>query len=128
MPRLLVHVVIAVCALSAFGVQVCPHLLELGMLHVLRLLGVWFACAVIARLLLLRRVVDSAPPLAQPARQLWLDLGCFAGAGVVFMVFDHFFYGYPWNSGGRVLVGCVTLGLFAGLDTALQREREVLLR
>ncbi len=128
MPRLLVHVVIAVCALSAFGVQVCPHLLQLGMLHVLRLLGVWFFFAVVARTLLLKPLVDGAPPLAQPARQLWLDLGCFVGAGVAFMVFDHFFYGYPWNSGARIVVGCLTLGLFAGLDTALQRERAVLLQ
>lgn len=126
MLRLLVHVVIAVVALSVFGVQVCPHLFEIGVLHVMRLLAVWFTLGVIARALVQRRVVDAAPSLAQPARQLWLDLGLFLGVGVVFMVFDVVVYGYPWNSGARIVVGCLTLGLFAGLDTALARERTVL--
>ena len=126
MLRLLVHAVVAVFALSAFGVEVCPHLAELGVPHVMRLLIGFIGIGVVVRFVVEDRVVGRAPLLSQPARQLWLDLGVFVGAALCLMVFDRFFYGYPWNSGVRIVVGCVTLGLFAGLDTALARERAVL--
>jgi adenylate cyclase len=85
-----------------------------------------FAVAGLGRALLVGRLIDAAPPLSQPARALWLDLGAFVAAGVLLMLWNRVTIGFPFSSGGRVVVGALTIGLFAGLDAALARERAVL--
>lgn len=126
MTRFLIHVLIGVTALSGFAVQVCPHLCAQGPWPVSTTLLGCFAVASLARALLVGRVVDAVPPLSQPARALWLDLGVFVAAGVLFMVWNRITIGFPLDSGARVIVGALTIGLFAGLDAALTRERRVL--
>ncbi|MDP2341114.1 MAG: adenylate/guanylate cyclase domain-containing protein [Deltaproteobacteria bacterium] len=128
MIRFLLHSALAVFALSAFGVEVCPHLHDFGVRGVVMILGAAFALVVVARIPLQKIVVDSAPPLDQSVRQLWLDLGLFLTAGSLVMVFDVVVFGWPFNSGARIVVGALTLGLFAALDTSLHRERVVLVQ
>ncbi len=67
----------------------------------------------------------SEAPLDQPGRQAALDFGLFVGVGVGVMFTNAIAFSFPLDSGARLVVGCLTLGLFAGLDSALRRERRV---
>lgn len=127
MLRFVVFAALASLVLSAFGVQVCPYLHSFGPGGIVAVLAASFVVVAVARVFLQRRV-DAAPLLEQPGRQLALDTGLFVVAGVLAMVFDEVFFGFPISSGGRLVVGALTLGLFAGLDSALLRERVVLSR
>ena len=128
MIRFLLHAVLASVALSAFGVQVCPYLHGFGSLSVLAVLAGAFTIVAVARVPLQARLVERATALDQPARQLWLDLALFLTAGLLLTVFNTVVFHFPLASGGRLLVGALTLGLFAALDTSLHRERAVLLQ
>eukprot|EP00831_Metopus_contortus_P079963 TRINITY_DN8064_c0_g1_i2.p1 TRINITY_DN8064_c0_g1~~TRINITY_DN8064_c0_g1_i2.p1 ORF type:complete len:525 (+),score=126.77 TRINITY_DN8064_c0_g1_i2:49-1623(+) len=71
-----------------------------------------------------RILVDPAPPVRQPFFQFGLYLGLFTVSGLLSSLFLYFDYGYPLlESGMKLVLGLLTLGVFAGLDMALARER-----
>jgi adenylate cyclase len=126
--RFVAHALLSAVALSAFGVEVCPYLHGLGALGVGGVLLAAFAIVCVLRPLLMQRFVDGHDDLQQPARQLQLDFGLFVLAGLLVLVFDAIVLHFPIASGARIVVGAVTMGLFAAIDSALARERAVLLR
>lgn len=123
--RFAVFAALSSLALGAFGVQVCPYLHSLGAGSVVVVFFVVFGVLALGRKPLEGLVVTAAPPLDQPGRQLLLDLGLFIAAGLAVTVIDLVIFGFPIGSGLRLVVGCLTLGLFAALDGALRRERVV---
>lgn len=73
------------------------------------------------------RWVESAPALRRSARQFRLDVGLFFGASIVMALLLLALYNYPlMQSGMKLVLGVVTVGVFAGLDLALARERAVI--
>ena len=86
-----------------------------------------FAAAFLVRGLLERSVVLSAPPPAQPERQLALDFCLALAAGVSAMTYNHLAYDFPLvGSGLKLALGCAVAGFFISLDMALTRERTVI--
>ena len=125
MVRFVAFAVGASLALSAFGVQVCPYLHGFGAAGVGVVFASVFGIAALLRGPLQRRLVFSVSPLDQPGRQASLDFALFVAVGVGVMVVNRVGFSFPFHSGVRLVVGSVTLGLFAALDSALRRERQV---
>jgi len=123
--RFAIFAALSSVALGAFGVQVCPYLHSLGPSSVVVVFVCVFGVLALLRSPLERRFVTAAPALDQPGRQLLLDLSLFIAAGLAVTVIDFFTFAFPIGSGMRLVVGCLTLGLFAALDGALRRERVV---
>lgn len=126
--RFVAHALLSALALSAFAVEVCPYQHGLGVAGVAGVLLTAFVSVCALRPVLMRRCVDGQDDLQQPARQLQLDFGLFVLAGLLVLVFDAVVLHFPISSGARIVVGAVTMGLFAAIDGALARERAVLLR
>jgi sigma-B regulation protein RsbU (phosphoserine phosphatase) len=82
-----------------------------------------FAAAFLARGAVHRRWVMGAEMAARPRRQFALDLGLFFFAGALVSGFNAAVHGFPPGSAFSLLFGCLVAGFFAGLDTALARER-----
>lgn len=73
------------------------------------------------------RYVETASPVLRSTMQFRIELGLFFGASMI-MAFTLFvLYSFPLlQSGMKLVLGIVTVGLFAGLDLALARERMVI--
>ncbi len=125
--RAVLSYVLAVAALTVYGVQVCPFLESLPGATLAGVIFAGFALALALRFPLQNRLVLAAPPTGRAGRQFALDLGLCLAAGLGVAVFDRLAFGFPWLSGVKLLVGCLVLGYFLGLDLALARERQVIL-
>ncbi|MCJ2165770.1 MULTISPECIES: SpoIIE family protein phosphatase [unclassified Pseudodesulfovibrio] len=74
-----------------------------------------------------RKWVDAAPPMDQPTFQFRLELTLFTASGLLSALILLFGYRYPlFESGLKLVLGIFTVGLFAGLDMALKRERMII--
>ena len=87
-----------------------------------------YAVALISRKPLVKRFVLPAVDTSQPKRQFTLDLLLSLMVGVLASVYNMLVLGFPITSTLSLLIGCVMAGFFLALDTALEREREVILR
>lgn len=85
-----------------------------------------FLAAYLFRIPLERRLVSAAPPPNRPGRQFSLELGLCALAGLIAGGYNHIVNGFPVFSGMKLFVGCLILGFFLGMDSALARERRVI--
>jgi phosphoserine phosphatase RsbU/P len=78
----------------------------------------------VARGLLVPRLVCPLPPQRQASAQFRLDFGLFLLAGAGMSLFNLWYYGFPLlGSGSKLALGVTTVGLFASVDLALERER-----
>lgn len=76
------------------------------------------------RTMLEPRYVSRAPQLRRSGRQFRLDFGLFCLAGMSMAFILYFGYGFPLLlSGFKLTFGVITIGLFAGFDLSLERER-----
>ncbi|QJB56401.1 SpoIIE family protein phosphatase [Pseudodesulfovibrio sp. zrk46] len=74
-----------------------------------------------------KRLVDSVPAIRQSLMQFRLELGLFLGAGLGMALILLLIYHFPlFQSGMKLVLGIVTVGMFAALDLALARERIVI--
>lgn len=73
------------------------------------------------------RFVHPAPPIQQSIIQFKLELSLFFAAGLTTAFILLFLYHFPLlQSGMKLVLGIFTVGMFAGLDLALARERMVI--
>jgi phosphoserine phosphatase RsbU/P len=95
---------------------------ELGVVILIPMAMAWGA-----RPYVQHRTVERARPLRRPLRQLQMDLGLFLAAGLTAGSILFAVYHYPLlQSGLKLVLGLFTVGLFAGLDMGLARERQVI--
>lgn len=87
-----------------------------------------YAVALISRKPLVKRFVLPVVDTSQPKRQFTLDLLLSLMVGVLASVYNMLVLGFPITSTLSLLIGCVMAGFFLALDTALEREREIILR
>ncbi len=85
-----------------------------------------YAAALISRGPLVKRVVLSQVDTLQPKRQFTLDLLLSLMAGILASVYNMLVLGFPITSTLSLLIGCLMAGFFLALDTALEREREII--
>jgi sigma-B regulation protein RsbU (phosphoserine phosphatase) len=87
-----------------------------------------FALALAVRPVLERRYVLVTPIENQPLRQFHLELALCLAAGGAVGVFNNLVHDFYLASALSLLVGCLAVGFFMGLDMALAREREAIRR
>jgi sigma-B regulation protein RsbU (phosphoserine phosphatase) len=87
-----------------------------------------FLLALMARRPLEKALVTRAVEHFQARRQFWVDLALCFLVGVLGGTFNDIAFGFPMASAISLLIGCLVMGFFIGLDTALAREREVIRR
>jgi len=92
------------------------------------ILFVAYAAALISRGPLVKWVVLSKVETLQPKRQFTLDLLLSLMAGVLASVYNMLVLGFPITSTLSLLIGCLMAGFFLALDTALEREREIIFK
>ncbi len=109
--------------LGFYGGQVCSFLEGLGAEHVALMLSVAFGIALAVRGVLERSLIDTAEPAARGRRQLVLEMSVFVATGVLITAWETAFHEFPLASGGKMTLGCATIGIFAAIDMALCRER-----
>lgn len=117
----LIHDAAFIVVFSVYGTQVCPYIDGLEIWWIIgptaAALAAHQALAALAR----KWVADL--PLASAARRLfWVDFGLFALSGFVLGAVYMFAYGFPFDSGAKVLIGFLALGFYVSLDLTFERE------
>ncbi len=113
----------AIVTLSFYGTRVCPFVDSLNPLIVIATFGASFGFVLVLKLALEERIMPAGDPFSKSVSQFFIDAGLFALAGLIITVFNTLSFGFPVASGLKVMIGCVTFGIFAGLDNGLRRER-----
>jgi len=90
------------------------------------ILLVSYGVAFVARGPLVKWYVPQADEADQPKRQFYIDLAVTLLAGVLASVYNMIFLAFPITSTLSLVVGCVMTGFFLALDTALEKEREII--
>ena len=91
------------------------------------ILFVAYAAVLISRRPLVKRVVLPAVDTLQPRRQFTLDLLLSLMAGILASAYNMLVLGLPLTGTLSLLIGCLMAGFFLALDTALERERKIIL-
>jgi sigma-B regulation protein RsbU (phosphoserine phosphatase) len=82
-----------------------------------------FLAALVLRPYLQRTAVLQVTDADQPKRQFFMDLALCLLAAVLVMTLNRMLLAVPLINGYAILFGCLILGFFLALDTALARER-----
>ncbi|UZP66648.1 SpoIIE family protein phosphatase [Desulfovibrio mangrovi] len=95
-------------------------------------LPVWQLAVIIAiplaaaygiRAAIFSHILASSLPMDRSRRQVRLDFGLFVAAGIVMALYNYIAFGFPFaQSGLKLVLGAITLGLFTALDLALETE------
>lgn len=123
--RAIWHYISSLVILLIYGIQVCPLLdsltpAQLGIPIVVALGIQWLLHLASENLL-----VANAPYEKQVWRSLSCNLGLFLASGIALALFNQLVYGFPMESGLKVVFGFASLGFFAALDLSLQQERRL---
>jgi len=118
------YILLSIVVVSFYGTRVCPFIDSLPALTIVEVFVAAFVAIMALHAILEPILVDRAPVLKQPARQIMLDLSMYLIAGSIITAIDLTVFDFPVESGMKVIVGCLTFGVFASLDNALLRERE----
>jgi len=119
-----IYILLSIGVLSFYGTRVCPFIDSLPAITVIEVFLAGFAGALVLKAIIEPYFVDRAAVMQQPVRQLILDMSTYLFAGAIITYVDVVFFNFPAESGYKVIVGCLTFGVFASLDNALLRERE----
>jgi sigma-B regulation protein RsbU (phosphoserine phosphatase) len=87
-----------------------------------------FGLTLLIRQPLQNRTVEAAAEIAQPKRQFFMDVFLVVFAGMLAGVFNTLVFAFPLASSGTLLMGCMVSGFFLALDTALARERTIIVQ
>lgn len=123
--RLTVHYLWSLAILTIYGGQVCPFLATLSLGRWFLILAVAFGLMFFFRTLLYSRLIQSAPLDRQAVRVMYLDFGLFFVGSLAVTLYNLIAYSFPFDSGLKVVLGFSTLGFFAAIDLALERERRI---
>ena len=86
-----------------------------------------FLLLLVVRRLSLKRFIDNAPSLLKPKRAFLLELVICISAALLIMAYQIKVLHFPIATTGSMLIGCIIAGFFIGINSALYREREVIL-
>ncbi|MEM8954887.1 MAG: adenylate/guanylate cyclase domain-containing protein [Verrucomicrobiota bacterium] len=114
-----------VSVIAVYGGEVCPFVDSMGIVMWLMVLVPVFGLGFLMRAWLFPLWMAKVEPLRQPLMQFRLDFVWFAGMGAIITFFNLAFFAFPIVSGVFVTVGIISMGLFAAIDLALERERRL---
>ncbi len=121
--RLILHYITALIILILYGARVCPFLETLTPLQLGGPIAVALAVQWSLQDPLRQRLVDTLPYEKRVRRRLILECGLFLLSGATLMIFNTLYYGFPLESGLKVLIGFAVAGFFISVDLALEQER-----
>ena len=126
MRALTLYLFVAIAA-PIYGGQVCPFMEGLPVWEFESYVVLPALLIIAVRASLQPLYVNGAPLMERSSRQFKLDMGLFTLAGLTASLVLHLGPELPlWQPGLKLTLAFVTGGLFASLDLALAREREVI--
>lgn len=122
---------VAIGLLSYYGTEVCPFLDSLSATQLVAVHAVACAVAFALRTGLIwhihqREAGEEAPDTGRPWLYLRTDLGCWVLIGALVTIWDFAIYDFPLGSGLKVVLGCLTLGIFTSTSLALDVEHRLI--
>ena len=123
--RRLIHYGISMAIIPIYGTQVCPFVEEQSLFWVVIPIMTVYALQYLIGIPLWKRVVAERALEKQVQSALILEMVLFITAGVVLTIVNMVAFGFPIESGLKLIVGILGLGFFAAVDLALEAERHV---
>lgn len=120
--RVLLHYISAFFLMAIYGGQVCPFLESLSFAQLTAPIGVALTVQFFCRKPLFKFFVDNASFALQARRVFQVEFSLFIVFSLFVAIFNTLVYGFPIGSGLKLVLGLSTLGLFASIDLALQKE------
>ncbi|MGA1195812.1 MAG: hypothetical protein ACO36I_04840, partial [Candidatus Latescibacterota bacterium] len=121
---------LSIIALTYYGIEVCPFLETLSTVELLTILAIAFAISGICRALILHALENTSSPhevnLQKPWQYLQIDIAMWLFTGILVTVWNTYHYQFPIESGFKVVLGCLTLGIFSASYLALKVEHELI--
>ncbi|MDP6042071.1 MAG: hypothetical protein QGG64_26210, partial [Candidatus Latescibacteria bacterium] len=128
--RLIGLYAISVILLTYYGIEVCPFLETLQISELVTVLTGAFVLAGVYRFVALgqlsKSTAEHAVNLQRPWHFLSVDLSAWFFAGILVTGWNAYHYEFPLGSGFKVILGCLTLGLFSASYMALEVENELI--
>ena len=118
------HYLATTALLVFYGNRVCPFIDAMPLHAWAALVAGVFLALWLVRLPLARLVLARSATGHDGRNLLLMDLALYLAGGLVISVIDYAVFHFPHGSGTKVLVGCLALGAFTGLEAALARERQ----
>lgn len=115
------HYVLFLGVYGLYGYQVCPLLERLSLAQLLGPAAVVLAIQLGLRALIGPVIARAGLPV-QLRLWFWTDFSLFAAGGVGLALFNLYYFGFILESGAKVLVGFLVVGLYAALDLTFERE------
>ena len=115
------HYAIFLGVYGVYGVQVCPLLDRLSLYNLLVPAAVTLAILFALRLVVGPYVARAAPPL-QLRLWFWAEFGLFIAGGAGLAYYNWVTFGFPTESGAKVMTGFVIVGLYSAFDVTFERE------
>jgi len=123
--RVGIHYLATLIFIGIYGIQVCPFIEGLTPLELATPLTLIVGFQYLLHLILDKRFIISAPLKFRVKRTFQLELLLFLLSGILLTISNSLVYDFPVSSGLKMVLGFVTLGLFASIDLALLRERKL---
>ncbi|MFH1566592.1 MAG: hypothetical protein ABIL09_01235, partial [Gemmatimonadota bacterium] len=122
---------LAIGLLSYYGTEVCPFLDSLRPQQLVTVHAGACLVAFALRTWLLHRArqreaAEATPDTGRPWQYLRIDLECWLLIGSLVTAWDFAVYDFPVGSGLKVVLACLTLGIFTSTSLALDVELELI--
>jgi adenylate cyclase len=118
-----IYSLIAAVLLSIYGVAVCPYIDNLPNIIVLTVFGSAFLLHAMINTQITSRLINFSPPAARAKWMFYCELCFYILFGVLLAAYNFIEFGFPVESGVKIIVGATAIGLFASMDIALHKER-----
>jgi len=120
--RALTYYLLTPLILAIYGGEVCPFLDSLTLTTLLIILLCGFIATYVLRHLVLKNIVQNEKLSGVQKGKFRAEFLLFLAAGMTLTIYNNIHYGFPLESGLKLIVGCGTLGFFASTDLALEHE------
>ncbi|MBT5828674.1 MAG: hypothetical protein HOH77_00665, partial [Candidatus Latescibacteria bacterium] len=125
--RTLALYALSIVILTYYGIEVCPFLETLSPYELITVFTVAFAISGTFRMFVLSRLQSSNElDLQKPWQYLQVDLTMWLLTGILVTGWNAYHYAFPIESGLKVILGCITLGIFSASYLALKVEHELI--
>jgi len=118
-----VYFILGTFVLGLYGIIVSPSVASLPYRTTFLIFSIAFTLVAILKWKFEEKLVDEAPILNRPHRQLIFDFVLYLLVGVVIFISYVAMHDLPSATGMRMFFATVTFGYFASIDNTLTRER-----
>jgi HD-GYP domain-containing protein (c-di-GMP phosphodiesterase class II) len=125
MTRRLVHYFITWILLTIYGIQVCPFLESLSIIGVAAPILIALSLQFFIRSLIDSRLISKSAYQKQSRLIFQYEFLLAVASGIGLTIFNRFYYGFPVESGLKLIVGFLLVGFFTALDLSLERELKI---